>query len=128
MAIMEIYHLQLLAGSISSVIFISGTMSMLAKAWRTHDIGSYSLTSFLLNNLGNLVYWVYVLSLPFGPVYFMHGFYTVATIMMLIWYFLYRHHPGLSKHITQTVRKITETLEMPVLRIPQTQETSAAQD
>lgn len=117
---MTFEQVQLLAGSVSSVIFMSGTLSMLVKTWHTHDVDSYSLTSLLLNNAGNLVYWVYVLSLPFGPVYFLHGFYTVATVLMLVWYFLYRQNPQLKEDIRERVQRITQTMEFPVVRLNQT--------
>jgi hypothetical protein len=39
-----------------------------------------------LANVGNLIYAVYVLSLPFGPVWALHGFHLGATGLMLFWY------------------------------------------
>jgi uncharacterized protein with PQ loop repeat len=83
-------EIQVLAGSIAGMIFASGSMNMLLKAWRTKDIGSYSLGFILFNNIGNLVYWLYVISLPFGPIWLMHSFYTITMLLMLIWYVLYR--------------------------------------
>jgi|GEM_PF-1266447 len=120
---MTFEQVQLLAGSVSSVIFMSGTLSMLVKTWHTHDVDSYSLTSLLLNNAGNLVYWIYVFSLPFGPVYFLHGFYTVATVLMLVWYFIYRQNPQFEEDIKEHVRHITQTMEFPVVRLNRTSET-----
>jgi hypothetical protein len=39
-----------------------------------------------LANLGNLIYAVYVVSLPIGPVWALHGFHLGATGLMLFWY------------------------------------------
>lgn len=66
----------------------------------------------MLNNAGNLIYWFYVLSLPFGPIYFLHGFYTVATVTMAVWYRLYRQHPQVVRRITQSMRRITQTMDV----------------
>ena len=49
---------------------------MLLKAFTTHDLRSYSLTHIALSNVGNLIHWVYVASLPVGPIWFLHGFFT----------------------------------------------------
>lgn len=107
---MEWHQLQILAGSLSSLIFIGGTLSMLWKAWKTRDMTSYSVSGLALNTFGNLMNWLYVLSLPFGPIYFLHTFHTIATAFMLIGSVVYRHHPVLDKRITQTVQKITQEL------------------
>jgi uncharacterized protein with PQ loop repeat len=98
-----------LAGMFSTMIFMSGTLSMLLKTWRTKDVDSYSLLSLILNNIGNIVYWVYILSLPVGPIYLLHGFYTLATVLMLVGYFLYRHRPEAIERISQTLKRITTT-------------------
>lgn len=83
-------QIQLFAGSIAGIIFAAGSVNMVVKAWRTKDLGSYSLSQLVLNNVGNLFYWLYVLNLPFGPIYFMHGFFTLVSMYMLIWYLVYR--------------------------------------
>ena len=88
---MNCHNIDIIAGVLSSIIFASGTFSMLIKVVRTHDVDSYSLSSIILNNLGNLVYWLYVFSLPMGPIYFLHLFYTVAMIVMLLCFVLYHH-------------------------------------
>ena len=84
---------QIAAGSIAGLIFALGSVNMLLKAWQTKDLRSYSLGQLLLNNVGNLLYWLYVVSLPFGPIYFMHGFFTFVSLLMLAWYFAYRSAP-----------------------------------
>jgi hypothetical protein len=79
--------LPLLAGSVSTAIFVVSTLPMLVKAGRTKDLASYSLGNIVLANVGNLIYAVYVLSLPLGPVWALHGFHLGATGLMLFWYF-----------------------------------------
>lgn len=37
-------------------------------------------------NVGNGVQSVYVVSLPVGPIWFLHGFYLVTTALMLVWH------------------------------------------
>lgn len=86
---MNFEQFQMMAGAISSAMFMMGTFPMLYKAWRTKDLHSYSLTNIAISNLGNLIYWFYVLSLPFGPVWALHAFNTVTTFLMLAWYLLY---------------------------------------
>lgn len=83
-------QMQLIAGSLAGLIFATGSVNMAVKAWRTKDLRSYSLGQMVLNNVGNLFYWLYVISLPFGPIYIMHGFFTFVSLLMLIWYFTYR--------------------------------------
>ncbi len=84
---------QILAGSVSSLIFMLGNLSMLLKAWRTRDVHSYSLVQLLLNNFGNAVHWIYVVGLPFGPIWFLHGFFTLSSAIMLFWCVTYRRAP-----------------------------------
>jgi uncharacterized protein with PQ loop repeat len=86
-------NVQLLAGSVAGMIFASGSLNMLIKAWQTKDLSSYSFGQIVLNNVGNLFYWLYVMSLPFGPIWFMHGFFTLASVLMLVWYLIYRNRP-----------------------------------
>lgn len=59
---------------------------MLVKAGRTKDLASYSFGNIMLANFGNLIYAVYVLSLPLGPVWALHGFHLGATGLMLFRY------------------------------------------
>lgn len=88
---MELQTIQIIAGSVSSFFFISSNLPMLLKAFRTRNMGSYSLTNLVLNNVGNIIYWLYVSSLPLGPIWAMHTFYTVTCILMLAWYLRYEH-------------------------------------
>jgi hypothetical protein len=86
---MEIQVLQLIAGVVSSVTFASSSLPMVFKAFRTRDLRSYSFGNIGLANLGNLVHWVYVLGLPFGPIWFLHAFSTITTALMLVGYLRY---------------------------------------
>jgi hypothetical protein len=83
----------LLAGSVSTAIFIASTLPMLLKAGRTKDLASYSLGNIVLANIGNLTYAVYVFSLPMGPVWALHGFHLCATGLMLFWYVRHAARP-----------------------------------
>jgi hypothetical protein len=71
------------------LIFVSGNFPMLVKAFKTKNMKSYSLGNIALSNLGNVIYWIYVSSLPLGPIWFLHGFFTVTTALMLIWFLCY---------------------------------------
>ena len=81
--------LPMLAGFVSSTIFIGSNLPMLIKAFKTKDLSSYSLGHLALGSLGNLVYWLYVVSLPFGPVWLLQAFFTTASALMLFLYFRY---------------------------------------
>jgi uncharacterized protein with PQ loop repeat len=78
-----------LAGTLSTIIFVVSTLPMLAKAVRTRDLSSYSLSNILLSNVGNVVHSVYVFNLPAGPAWALHSFYLLATGLMLMWYLRY---------------------------------------
>jgi uncharacterized protein with PQ loop repeat len=78
-----------LAGSVSTVIFVTSYLPMLIKAYRTRDLTSYSRGSLVLANVGNGVYSVYVVTLPVGPVWFLHGFYLFSTALMLLWHWVH---------------------------------------
>jgi uncharacterized protein with PQ loop repeat len=75
-----------IAGTASTILFVVSYLPMLVKAVRTKDLASYSLGNLLIANVGNVVYSVYVFSLPFGPIWFLHAFYLVSTAAMLLWY------------------------------------------
>jgi hypothetical protein len=81
--------LPVLAGSAATVVFAASILPMLAKAWRTRDVASYSVGNIVLANVGNLLYTVYVLQLPAGPVWALHAFHTLSTALMLVWYVRY---------------------------------------
>jgi hypothetical protein len=77
------------AGSLATAVFAVSTLPMLVKARRTRDVRSYSLGNIVLGNVGNVIYTVYVLHLPIGPVWALHAFHTVTTALMLYWYLRY---------------------------------------
>ena len=83
------HSVQVLAGFASSTIFISSNLPMLFKAFKTKDLSSYSLGHLALGNVGNAVYWLYVISLPVGPVWFLQAFFSVASALMLFCYLRY---------------------------------------
>ena len=79
-----------LAGTVSTGLFVTSVLPMLAKAWRTKDLRSYSLANLVTSNVANVVHALYVVSLPAGPIWALHGFYLVVTALMLGWALLYR--------------------------------------
>lgn len=83
------FDLPFIAGAASSAIFVMSTLPMLLKAFNTKNLKSYSLTNIMLSNIGNLIYAIYVYSLPVGPVWALHTFNLVATGLMLFWYLRY---------------------------------------
>jgi uncharacterized protein with PQ loop repeat len=83
--------ISLIAGTIAAGVFTLSHIPMLVRAAQTKDLRSYSRTNLILTNIGNLCYWLYVANLPFGPIWFLHSFYTVVAAMMLFWYQRYRH-------------------------------------
>jgi uncharacterized protein with PQ loop repeat len=82
--------LAVLAGSVSTVVFITSYLPMLVKAARTRDLASYSAGNLVLANVGNAVYSVYVFSLPAGPIWALHSFYVVSSFAMLAMWVAYR--------------------------------------
>lgn len=74
------------AGIISSVMFVSSHVPMLVKAYKTKDLHSYSPLNMVMVNAGNLIYWLYVVQLPVGPIWLLHSFYTISSALMLILY------------------------------------------
>ena len=84
--------LPLLAGYCSTLLFAAGVLPMVLRAWRTRDLASYSRSQLGLANVGNVVYAVYVFSLPAGPLWALHAFYLVSTALMLWWHV--RHVPA----------------------------------
>lgn len=86
---MDVQSVQLIAGSFSSLLFITANFPMLVKAYRTRDLRSYSLSNLLLINVGNVLYWAYISQFPLGPIWFLHSFYTLTSAVMLVWYFRY---------------------------------------
>lgn len=80
---MDTQSVSFIAGAVSSFMFISSHVPMLLKAFRTRDLRSYSLLYLVLVNAGNLLYWLYVINLPLGPIWLMHSFYTLSSALLL---------------------------------------------
>lgn len=78
--------LPVVAGMVSTTLFTASALPMVVKAARTRDMDSYSRGNLVLSNVGNIVHTLYVVSLPFGPIWALHGFYLVTTAFMLAWY------------------------------------------
>jgi hypothetical protein len=89
---MEGEKLQLIAGAMSSLIFASSTIPMLVKVFKSHDLHSYSFVHIGLTNVGNVIHWLYVSSLPFGPIWLLHAFFTLTALLLLIGYLRYEKH------------------------------------
>jgi hypothetical protein len=84
---------ELIAGMISSSMFALGNIPMLAKALRTRSLDSYSHTQLVTNSTANLIHWVYISGLPFGPIWFLHSFHTICTGLMFTWYLRFEGSP-----------------------------------
>ena len=89
---MEI-SLATIAGFISTALFTLGTLPMLAKAFRTRNLASYSIGNILLSNVGNFINSIYVFHLPPGPIWFLHSYNLLTTGLMLVWYLKYEGFP-----------------------------------
>jgi hypothetical protein len=74
----------MIAGTASTVVFAISNLPMLRKALHTRDVSSYSLSSIAMINAANVVYSLYVFSLPPGPIWALHTFYLVSCAIMLV--------------------------------------------
>jgi len=79
----------LFAGSVAAAIFMISQLPMLVKACRTKNLHSYSFANIGLANLGNLLYAVYVVQVPIGPAWAIHGFNVATSALMLVLYLRY---------------------------------------
>lgn len=102
-------NLPVLCGSVSTVIFVVGTLPMIAKAARSKDLSSYSFGNIAMSNIGNVIASLYVFSLPPGPVWALHIFHLLSTALMLAWYLRYEVLP----------RRSRTTYKSPTWRAPQ---------
>lgn len=87
---MSLQEAGVVAGTLSTTLFVLSYLPMLVKAFRTRDLRSYSASNLVVANLGNLVHSVYVFSLPAGPLWILHTFYVVSSALMLFWWWRYR--------------------------------------
>lgn len=76
----------IVAGTVSTVVFAVSNLPMLRKALRTRNVSSYSLTSLVMINAANVVYSLYVFTLPIGPIWALHTFYLVSCAILLVLY------------------------------------------
>lgn len=83
------FSLPLLAGALATVLFTTSQLPMLVRAYTTKDLRSYSRTQLVLSTAGNGVYWLYISTLPVGPIWLLHTFHTITTALMLGWYLRY---------------------------------------
>ena len=74
----------IVAGTVSTVVFAVSNLPMLRKALRTRDVSSYSLSSLVMINAANVLYSLYVFTLPVGPIWALHTFYLVSCAIMLV--------------------------------------------
>lgn len=88
------HNISVLAGTVSTILFMISTFPMLAKAFRSKDLRSYSFGHILLANGGNAVHSLYIYSLPAGPIWWLHTFHLITTGLMLVWYLRYERLPG----------------------------------
>lgn len=79
-----------IAGTVATLLFVGSALPMLVRAGRTRDLSSYSPANLIIANVGNLAQTVYVITLPPGPLWLMHGFNVVVSALMLLWWL--RHH------------------------------------
>ena len=78
------------AGTLSTTLFVFSYLPMLVKAAKTRDLRSYSAGNLVVANIGNVVHSVYVFTLPAGPLWLLHSFYVVSSALMLFWWWRYR--------------------------------------
>ena len=88
--------LPIIAGTVSTVFFLSAEVPMLSKAFRTKELASYSIGNIAIANAGNVVHSLYVYALPPGPIWVLHTFYMVSTALMLLWYLRFEGRPRIS--------------------------------
>ena len=101
--------LSLIAGIVSSFIFGSSHIPMLLKAYRTKDLHSYSALNLILVNAGNLLYWLYVVTLPPGPIWILHTFYTISSGIVLVMYWQQADKPAqkIGYRLTSLMQKLS---------------------
>lgn len=99
---MDIQTIQVMAGFTSTIMFATGQIPMLIKVFKTRNLQSYSLSNLVIGNLGNLIHWVYLVTIP-GPLWYLHAFFTITTAAMLFFYL--RYEKWGKKNVPQKVSK-----------------------
>jgi uncharacterized protein with PQ loop repeat len=107
---MNTEYLSFIAGTISSLIFVSSHLPMLWKAYKSKDLHSYSGLNIALLNVGNLIYWFYVIDLPVGPVWLMHTFYTISSGVLLTLFVRYHLYKAARYYIQRRKRSLLSYL------------------
>jgi hypothetical protein len=97
--------LPVIAGIVSTSLFAFSNLPMVLKAARTRDLRSYSLGNLALINGANAVHSLYVFSLPVGPIWLLHGFYVVASAIMLALFLRFGGHSESASHHHQNGRQ-----------------------
>ena len=85
---MDIQTIQTVAGFISSIMFAASQVPMMLKVLQTKNLKSYSLSNLVLSNIANLIHWLYLITIP-GPLWYLHAFFTITAVVMLILYLCY---------------------------------------
>ena len=80
---MDSNGLQVLVGYLCTSIFMLSRVPMLLKAIHTRDLRSYSPAHLLMSTCANLLFWIYVVGLPIGPVWILQIFFTITDVTML---------------------------------------------
>lgn len=75
-----------IAGTLAAALFVAAQLPMLIKAARSRDLRSYSGANLVIANCGNALQTVYILTLPWGPIWAIHLFNTATTALMLRWW------------------------------------------
>lgn len=88
-----VFDLPLLAGTLSTAMFVAAALPMLIKAARTREMASYSVANLMLSNAGNALYAVYIVTTPPGPAWVLHGFNVTVAALMLGWWLRYGRRP-----------------------------------
>ncbi|HEY5788789.1 MAG TPA: hypothetical protein VIT65_28865 [Microlunatus sp.] len=96
---MDIRTMALLAGTASTTLFVVSYLPMLVRAARTRDLRSYSRSSLVIANVGNVVQAGYIISLPIGPLWFLHGFYLVSSALMLALHLRHARSPTAHRRV-----------------------------
>jgi len=101
--------LSIIAGMVSSFVFASSNVPMLLKAYRTKDLHSYSASNLILVNAGNLLYWLYVVTLSPGPIWVLHTFYTISSGILLVMYWQQASNPArkIEYRLTSLMQKLS---------------------
>lgn len=107
---MDTTSVPLLAGIASTAIFAGSTLPMVAKAFRTRDLSSYSLGNLILINVGNTIYSVYVFALPPGPIWGLHIFYMTSSAAMLVGFLRLESRSSTLRTMFATSKTRLETL------------------